>query len=202
MSNIKLFDKWDYDVEVLDTGLQPYICLDPMIVPHSGGKHAKKKFWKTEKTNIVERLVNKIMRSAQGSKKFSGKYLRGAGSTGKKTLAIKIVEEAFEKIHKKTNDNPVQVLVDAVQNAASREETTTIIYGGVRYHQSVDISPQRRVDLGLKNITIAAYANAFNTKNDIVDCLVEEIVNAANNDPKSYAIKKKEEAERIAQSSR
>lgn len=202
MEDIKLFGQWNFDVEVVDQGLQNYINLTPMFVPHSGGKHSKKRFWKAEKANIVERLINKVMRGSVGSKKFSGKYMRGAGATGKKSNATKIVEKCFGIVEQRTSMNPVQVLVDAIQNAAPREETTTIIYGGVHYHQAVDVAPMRRIDMAIKNLVVAAYGNSFNKKITIEESLANEIVEAANNDPKSFAIKKKEEMERIAQSSR
>lgn len=202
MEEIKLFGRWGFDVEVADQGLQNYINLSPVYVPHTGGKHSKKRFWKAEKANIVERLVNKVMRGSVGSKKFSGKYMRGAGATGKKALATKIVERCFEIVEKKTGRNPVQVLVDAIQNAAPREETTTIIYGGVHYHQAVDVAPMRRIDMAIKNLAVAAYGNSFNKKTGIEESLAAEIIEASNNDPKSFAIKKKEEMERIAQSAR
>ncbi len=202
MDDIKLFGKWDFDVEIVDQGLQSYINLTPVLVPHTGGKHSKKRFWKAEKANIVERLINKIMRGSVGSKKFAGKYMRGANATGKKSRATKIVLGAFELIEQRSKKNPIQVLVDAIQNAAPREETTTIIYGGVHYHQAVDSAPMRRVDIALKNLVVAAYGNSFNKKNTIEECLANEILGAADNDTKSFAIKKKEETERIAQASR
>ncbi len=202
MEDIKLFGRWDFNVEVLDAGLESYINLTPILVPNSGGKHSKKRFWKAEKCNIVERLTNKIMRGSVGSKKFAGKYMRGAGATGKKALATRIVESSFEIIEQRTGKNPVQVFIDALQNAAPREETTTIIYGGVHYHQAVDVAPQRRVDLAIKNLVVAAYGNSFNKKNTIQKCLADEIIEASKNDTKSFAIKKKEELERIAQSAR
>ncbi len=202
MEGIKLFGRWDFDAEVVDPGLRTYINLTPVLAPHTGGKHSKKRFWKAEKVSIVERLINKVMRSGAGSKKFSGKYLRGGGATGKKNLATRIVERAFELIEKRTGRNPIQVFVDAIQNGAPREETTSIIYGGVQYHQAVDISPMRRIDMALKNLVVAAYANSFNNKTSIEESLANEIIGAANNDPKSFAIKKKEEMERIAKSSR
>ncbi len=87
--------------------------------------------------------------------------MRGAGATGKKALATRIVESSFEIIEQRTGKNPVQVFIDALQNAAPREETTTIIYGGVHYHQAVDVAPQRRVDLAIKNLVVAAYGNSF-----------------------------------------
>jgi len=200
--DIKLFGKWDFNVEVVDAGLQNYLNLTPVYAPHTGGRHSRKRFWKAEKVPIVERLINKVMRSGQGTKKFSGKYIRGGGATGKKALATRIVEDAFDIVAQRTKQNPLQVLIDAIQNAAPMEETTTIIYGGVNYHQAVDIAPQRRIDLALRNLVVAAYANSFNNPATIANTLAEEIMNSAKNDTKSYAIKKKEEVERIARSSR
>jgi len=203
MENIdKLFGKWGYNVVVLDQGLQSYINLKPVSVPHSGGKHSGTRFWKAEKVNVVERLINKVMRNSVGKKKFGGKFIRGGRGTGKKSMATRMIQETFSIIEQRTGANPVQVFVDAIQNAAPREETTTIIYGGVHYHQAVDIAPMRRIDMALKNIVVAAKGNCFNKKMSIQESLAAEIIEAANNDPKSFAIKKKEEMERIAQSSR
>lgn len=202
MDEIKLFGRWDFKVEVLDHGLQSYINLTPILIPHTGGKHSKQRFWKAEKVNVVERLANKMMRAGVGKKKFGGKYIRGGHGPGKKSLTIKILEKAFEIIEKRTHRNPVQVFVDAIQNAGPREETTTIIYGGVHYHQAVDVAPMRRIDTAIKNLVVAAYGSSFNKKISIEESLANEIIEAANNDPKSFAVKKKEEMERIAQSSR
>ena len=200
MADIKLFGKWDYNVTV-NPSIARYISLTPVYIPHTGGRNTKKQFDKS-KMNIVERLANKMMRSGQGTKKVAGRFIRGSGNTGKKQHALTIVEKAFIIIEQKAKQNPIQVLVTAIYNAGPREETTTIIYGGIRYHQAVDVSTQRRVDFALKYISLGAFANAFNTSKGIENCLADEIINAANTDPKSYAIQRKEETERIAQSAR
>ncbi len=199
---IKLFDTWSFaDITVPDEGLKRYISLEPVYVPHTSGRFSGKQFRKS-KMNIVERLTNKIMRSGQGTKKVAGRYIRGSGNTGKKYNAIKAIKGAFEIIEKKTKENPVQVFVNAIGNAGPREETTTIIYGGIRYHQAVDVSSQRRVDFALKYIALGAFSTAFNSKKTIEECLAHEIIWASTSDTKSYAIQRKEETERIAQSSR
>jgi small subunit ribosomal protein S7 len=198
----KLFGLWSFkDVDVRDEGLKRYISLEQVYIPHTTGKFVGKQFGKS-KMNIVERLVNKLMRSGQGTKKVAGRYIRGGGNTGKKQNAIKIVKKAFEIIEKRTKKNPIQVFVNALINAGPREETTTIIYGGIRYHQAVDVSSQRRVDFALKYIALGAFSTAFNSKKTIEECLADEIMWAAESDTKSYAIQRKEETERISQSSR
>ncbi|MGQ9759074.1 MAG: 30S ribosomal protein S7 [Candidatus Methanomethylicaceae archaeon] len=188
MSEIKLFGKWSLsDLQVRDLGLKAYISLNPTLVPHSCGRHEHKRFGKA-KVNIVERLANKVMRPGKNG--------------GKKTLALNIVESALELVHLKTGENPVQVLVRAIENSAPREEVTRISYGGVTYPQSVDSSPQRRVDLALRFITDVARNAAFGSNKPIEECLADEIVLATNSDAKSYAVQKREEIERIAISAR
>ncbi|MEM2444307.1 MAG: 30S ribosomal protein S7, partial [Sulfolobales archaeon] len=113
-----------------------------------------------------------------------------------------IVKMAFELVHLKTGENPIQVLVRAIENVAPREETTRIMYGGIIYHVAVDVSPQRRVDIALKNLVDGAKSASFRSQKSIEECLADELVAAASNDPKSYAVAKKEEVERIALSSR
>ena len=72
-----LFGKWSFhDVKVRDVSLAKYLNFDANIIPHTFGKHAGHRLGKA-RVGIVERLVNKTMRSGQGKRKLSGKYLRG-----------------------------------------------------------------------------------------------------------------------------
>jgi len=185
---ISLFGKWSYeDVEVNDPGLKRYICLRPVIFPHTGGRHEHRRFGKAS-VPIVERFINKLMRPGK--------------NMGKKELATSIVKHAFEIIHLRTGENPIQVLVKAIENSAPREETTRIVYGGIVYHQAVDISPMRRLDLALKFLTDGVRSSSFSTPKSVEECLADELILAAKGDSNSYAVKKKEEIERIALSSR
>ncbi|MEM3515186.1 MAG: 30S ribosomal protein S7 [Saccharolobus sp.] len=185
--DVKVFGKWDTKVEVRDPSLKKYICLMPVYLPHTGGRHEHRRFGKA-KVPIVERLVNQIMRPGRNK--------------GKKHLAYNIVKLTFDMIYLKTKQNPIQVLVRAIENSAPREEVTRIMYGGIIYYVAVDVSPQRRVDLALRHIVMGAKEASFNNPKPIEESLSEEIIAAANNDPKSFAIRRKEEIERIALSSR
>ncbi len=188
LDDIKLFGKWDFKgVEVTDPSLKKYISLRPVILPHTGGRHEHRRFGKAE-VPIVERLINRLMRPGKNG--------------GKKALAYNIVKAAFEIINLETGENPLQVLVRAIENSAPREDTTRIMYGGIVYRVSVDVSAQRRVDLALRFLTDGARMCSFGTSKTIEECLANEIILAARNDPNSYAIKQKEEIERIALSSR
>jgi small subunit ribosomal protein S7 len=185
---IKLFQKWTFkEIKVEDIGLQRYLNLTPMTIPHSMGRHEHQRFRKA-KVNIVERLINGLMRSGKNA--------------GKKAKATNIVKEAFEIIHIRTGKNPIEVLVKAVENSAPCEDTTRISMGGVVYHLSVDVAPQRRIDLALRHITEGARAASINTPRSIQEILADELVLAANKDIKSAGIAKRNEIERVAQSSR
>ena len=185
---IKLFGKWSFEgVNVRDPSLKKYICLKPIWLPHTGGRHEHRRFGKSE-VPIVERLINHLMKPGRNA--------------GKKHLAYNIVKVAFDIIYYKTGENPIQVLVRAIENAAPREETTRIVYGGIVYFVAVDVAPQRRVDLALRHITEGARNCAFNNPKPIEECLADEIILASRYDMKSYAISRKEEIERIALSAR
>lgn len=198
MVEFKIFGQWDTnEVQVADPSLKAYVGLKPVALPHSGGRHTFP-FGKSN-VNIVERLVNRILVTGHEGKK----HKRTSGrNVGKKHMGYNIVRKAFEIIEKKTKKNPVQVLIDAISNAAPREDTTRIKYGGIAYHQSVDISPQRRLDLALRFIAIGAGRNAFKGKKTIEETLADEILASANYDMKCYSISKKEELERIAKAAR
>ncbi len=186
--DIKLFQKWTFkDISVQDIGLQRYLNLTPMVAPHSMGRHEHQRFRKA-KVNIVERLINSLMRSGKNS--------------GKKAKATNIVKETFEIINLRTGKNPIEVLVKAVENASPCEDTTRVSYGGVVYHLSVDVAPQRRIDLAIRHISEGARAASINNPRSIQETLADELVLAANKDIKSAGIAKRNEIERVAQSSR
>jgi small subunit ribosomal protein S7 len=185
---LKLFGRYSFkDVNIEDVGLKEYISLKPVVLPWSGGRHEHKRFGKAQ-VNIVERLVNKLMRPGKMG--------------GKKAKALNIVKSAFKIIELETGKNPIQVLIDAIQLAAPCEDVTTIAYGGAVYHVSVDVSPQRRVDVALKNIVVGAKQAAKNSHITIEEALARELILASKGDPSSYAISKRIEIERIALSSR
>ncbi len=193
---VLLFDKWSFkDVKVSDISLQKAINISPIYVPHSFGRHASKRFGK-ERVNIVERLANNMMHYGKIWAKNTGRM------AGKKWKAINIVRAAFDIIYLRTKKNPIQVLVDAVINAGPNEDTTRISYGGVVYHVSVDVSPNRRLDLALRFISQGARLASWKTGKPIEEALAEELMAAASNDPSSYAIRKKEELEKMAEASR
>ena len=188
IQEIRLFGKWSFqDIQIRDPGLKKYVSLSPVFIPHSMGRHEHHRFHKAE-VNIVERFINNLMRPGKNA--------------GKKARATNTLENAFEIIHLRTGKNPIERFVKAVENSAPCEDTTRIRYGGVAYHMAVDVAPQRRADIALRLLSEGARKSTFGNPRTLEECMAEELILAANNDIKSYAVSKRNEMERIAMASR
>jgi small subunit ribosomal protein S7 len=198
IQKFKIFDKWDItEVKVEDPGLALAINLEPKLILKSQGRNVVKHG--QLRVNIVERLMNKLSVAGHRGKKHR---IEKGHSTGKYSKNMKIVLEALELVEKRTGKNPVQVLVKAIENAAPRDETTVIEYGGARYPQAVDVSPLRRVSLALKHIVHGASDKSFKKKKKLAQSLGEEIIMASENNGDSLSIRKKKESEAQADSAR
>ena len=183
-----VFGKWDTsEIICADPGLSKYINLKQVGTPHTGGKHANTWFGKS-KLSLSERYINNLMRT--------GKY------TGKKQSATKAFKSALDEINQKTDQNPLQIFVDAIINSAQREEITRIRFGAVSQPKAVDSSPSRRLDTAIRNLAKGATQGTSKSKRSLKDCIVNELIKASNGDATSFAISKKEEIERIAASAR
>jgi small subunit ribosomal protein S7 len=156
-------------------------------VAHTLGRHANKQFKKSQ-ISIVERLINRLMQTDE--------------NTGKKQLTTRITREAFDIIHSRTGENPVQVLVRAVENSAPREETVRLKYGGISVPKAVDVSPQRRVDQALMFIAQGVHRSTFKSETDAAEALASQLIGGSNNDVNTYSVEQKEEKERVAAAAR
>merc|ERR1712242_289779 len=132
---------------------------------------------------IVERLVNSLMMHGRNN--------------GKKPLTVRIVKHSFEIIHLLTGENPLQVLVNAIINSGPR-----IGRAGTVRRRAVDVSPLRRVNQAIWLLCTGAREASFRNIKTIAECLSDELINAAKGSSNSYAIKKKDELERVAKSNR
>ena len=181
-----LFGRWDVsEIDYRDPSTKRYITVTP--IAHTMGRHANKQFQKSE-ISIVERLINRLMQEDR--------------NTGKKQQATQIVRDAFEVIHSRTDENPVQVLVRAVENSAPREETVRLKYGGISVPKAVDVSPQRRVDQALMFLAEGAYSACHKSPTSAHEALADQLIGAADGDVSTHAVNQKEEKERVAAAAR
>ncbi len=179
MNEAKLFNRWEMEnIKVKDAGLIDYVTVTPIIVPKTGGRHAKHQFHKS-KVPIVERLMNKLFVSGHKGKKHK---ISSGHNVGKTFNAARIVSGAFELIETQTKKNPVEVFVAAVENSAPTEEVMSYQKGGIMAREGVVTSPQRRVDLALKHLAQGTFHKAHKSKKPASRTLADEIMGAYKED--------------------
>ena len=190
-TDIFVFGKWNpSEVQMKDISLTDYVGVKDkyaVYLPHTAGRYSKKRFRKAQ-CPIVERVICSMMMHGRNN--------------GKKLMTMRILKHAFEIIHLMTGENPLQILVDAIINSGPREDSTRIGRAGTARRQAVDVSPMRRVNQAIWLLCTGAREAAFRNVKTIAECLADELVNAAKGSSNSYAIKKKDEYERVAKSNR
>ncbi len=191
--------RWDAsEVNIEDEGLLRYINLENILAPRSKGRHVEKQFYKAD-VPVVERLLNRMYVAGHRGNKH---MITSGRNTGSSRKLWRTIEEAFETIEEETSENPIQVLVDAIENSAPKEEVVTYQRGGVRARKAVLVSPQRRVDLALRLLVQGAYEDRLSASNDAVETLASEIIEAANGSSEVRAVREKERREREAEGAR
>ncbi len=198
MQNMLLFDRWNLsEVVVTDQGLVKYLNLRPVVVPRTYGR--KSGDFRKNEMNIVERFMNKLMNTGHTGKRHkrtSGRF------TGRYQNIMRETEKAFEIIEEKKKQNPVQVLVKAIENSALFEEIAAYQLGGIIARKAVITSPQRRVDLALRLITQGIYKSTFKSKKSLGEVIASDIMAIADNDPKTIPIRERIRIEKEAEGAR
>lgn len=128
---------------------------------------------------LVARLINTVMRR------------------GKKTVAQRIVYGALDRIAKKTNSNPLEVLEKAVDNVKPQLEVKSRRVGGATYQVPVEVAPDRQLSLALR--WIRQYADARKGM-PMEQALALEILDAYQG--QGASVKKRDDTHKMAQANR
>lgn len=198
MTQMKVFGLYDAtEVRVEDPGLKKVVNLNSKLMIKSHGRIK----WDPSKSkvSVIERLINLLQVPGSRGKKHK---IITSWINGKQSRCTRILMDAFKIIEEKTKENPLKILIKAIENGAPRDEVTAIEYGGARYPQAVDVSPRRRLNLVLRYIVSGSYDKAFNKKLTMTESLAKEIMLAAEGSSESYAISKKNEIEKQADAAR
>jgi len=193
------FGKYDAsEAEVTDNGLLRYINLENIAAPRSNGRHSEKQFYKAD-VPIVERLLNRMYVAGHSGQK----HLVSSGhNTGHSERLWNVIDDAFSIVEDETGENPIQVLVDAIENSAPVEEVVTYQRGGARARKAVLVSPQRRVDLALRLLVQGSYQERLTSEEEASEALADELISAADGDNSVKAVREKERREREAEGAR
>ena len=130
-------------------------------------------------SKLVTKLVNNIMLD------------------GKKTVAQKIVYDAFDIIKEKEQKDPLEVFEEALNNVMPVLEVKARRVGGATYQVPLEIRPERRQTLGLRWLVV--YARNRHEKT-MAEKLANEILDARTGN--GGAFKKKEDMHRMAEANK
>lgn len=126
-----------------------------------------------------------------------GKFINIVMRNGKRSLAERIVYDAFRRAGRLARKEPLEVFDQAIRNATPMLEVKPRRVGGATYQVPVEIRPDRR--LALARRWIVRFARQRGGKS-MAEKLAQELVDAANNS--GGAVKRKEETHRMAESNK
>ena len=125
------------------------------------------------------------------------KFINKVMLSGKKSVAQKVVYDAFDTIADKTGKDPLEVFETALKNVMPVLEVRARRVGGANYQVPVEVRPDRRMTLGIR--WLVNYARLRGEKT--MDArLSAELMDAANNT--GAAIKKKEDTHKMAEANK
>ena len=130
-------------------------------------------------SKVVTKLINNVMLD------------------GKKTVAQKIVYDAFDIIKEKSGKEPLEVFQEALNNVMPVLEVKARRIGGATYQVPLEIRPERRQTLGLR--WLVKYARTRNEKT-MCEKLSGEIMDAVAGN--GGAFKKKEDMHKMAEANK
>ena len=116
---------------------------------------------------------------------------------GKKGVAQKIVYGAFDIIKERTDQNPLEVFIKALENIMPVLEVKARRVGGANYQVPIEVRPERRQTLGLRWLVEVSRKRNERTMRER---LANEILDAFNST--GGAFKKKEDVHRMAEANR
>ena len=125
------------------------------------------------------------------------KFMNAIMYDGKKSVAEKIVYDAFDTIEAKAKQSPISVFQQALSNVAPAIEVRSRRVGGATYQVPVEVRPERRQALAIRWILAAARSRNEKT---MEEKLSGELMDASNN--RGNAVKKREDTHRMAEANR
>ena len=121
------------------------------------------------------------------------KFMNNLMIDGKKSIAERIVYNAFDRVESKLKKAPVEVFHEALENIKPSVEVRSRRVGGATYQVPVEVRPERREALAIRWLIIAARKRNENT---MEERLAGELMDAVNE--RGTAVKKREDVHKMA----
>ena len=129
--------------------------------------------------------------------KLVSKFIRAIMRDGKKSTAESILYGAFDIINTKSNESPLKIFEQAIDNVKPLIEVKSRRVGGSTYQVPTEIRPSRRMALGMRWIITLARKRS---ERSMANKLAGEFLDAAHN--RGASIKKKEDTHKMAEANK
>ena len=130
-------------------------------------------------SELVARFINRLMQR------------------GKKSVATRIMYDAFDIIEERTRRNPLEVFHQALDNATPALEVRSRRVGGATYQIPVEVRPDRRTSLAIRWLIQSAQARKGRP---MAEKLADELMDASRNT--GTTVKKKDDTHKMAEANR
>lgn len=124
-------------------------------------------------------------------------FIQHIMKNGKKSVARKLVYDAFEIVGEKTGKHPVEVMDTALKNVGPLMEVRPRRVGGATYQVPMEVSSERRVALAIRWIIASSRSRSGRT---FSEKFAGEILDAFNN--QGASVRKRDEAHKMAEANR
>jgi len=134
-----------------------------------------------------------ILPDAKFGDKVLSKFMNNLMIDGKKSVAERIVYNAFDRVEDKLKKAPVEVFHEALENIKPNLEVRSRRVGGATYQVPVEVRPERREALAIRWLISAAKGRNEKT---MEERLAGELLDAVNG--RGTAVKKREDTHKMA----
>ena len=125
------------------------------------------------------------------------KFINAIMYDGKKSVARKVIYDAFEIIEDRTKKSGLEIFKQAIANTEPLIEVKSRRVGGATYQVPTEVRPERRTALAMRWIKTYARKRSEKTASSKIGM---ELIAAANNEGSS--VKKKEDTHRMAEANK
>ena len=130
-------------------------------------------------SKVVTKLINQIMLD------------------GEKSVAQRIVYDAFQEMGEKLGKDPMEIFTQALNNAMPTVEVKARRVGGANYQVPIEIRPERRQTLAIRWLVLSTRKRS---EREMSKKLAAELMDAYNNT--GATVKKKEDTHRMAEANK
>jgi small subunit ribosomal protein S7 len=138
-----------------------------------------------------------IVSDSRYDSKLVAKFINALMKQGKKSVAETILYDALDIIEKKSNESPLKVFEQALENVRPVIEVKSRRVGGSTYQVPTEVRSSRRTALGIR--WIISYASG-RTEKGMSKKLAGELMDAASQ--KGASVKKKEDTHKMAEANK